>query len=89
MSFLHTFSIHFLVKMTKCMLQSKETNHFDTRCLTHELGVVRVVFVERKKEWICVCVKSNVLHSKFRKKRKEFETEDNNIDSLQKKLKLM
>ena len=37
----------------------------------------------------CVCVKSNVLCSKFRKKWKEFETEDNNIDSLQKKLKLM
>ena len=32
---------------------------------------------------------SNALRSKSRKKRKEIETEDNNIDSLQKKLKLM
>ena len=34
-------------------------------------------------------VKSNALHSKSRKKRKEIETEDNNIDGLQKKLKVM
>ena len=92
MSFLHAFSIHFLVKMTKCMLQSKETNHFDTRCLTHVLGVVSS-FRKKKKRMdlyvLCVCVKSNVLCSKFRKKWKEFETEDNNINSLQKKLKLM
>ena len=34
-------------------------------------------------------VKSNALRSKSRKKRKKIKTEDNNIDSLQKKLKLM
>ena len=34
-------------------------------------------------------VKSNALHSKSRKKRKEIENEDNNIDGLQKKLKVM
>ena len=33
-------------------------------------------------------MKSNALRSKSRKKRKEIETEGNNIDSLQKKLKL-
>ena len=84
MSFLHTFSIHFLVEITKCMLEIKENNHFDTQCLTH---VAVVVSSFRRKEWMCV--KSNVLRSKFREKRKEFETKDNNIDSLQKKLKLM
>ena len=34
-------------------------------------------------------MKSNALRSKSRKKGKEIETEDKNIDGLQKKLKLM
>ena len=34
-------------------------------------------------------MKSNALRSKSRIKRKEIETEDNNIDGLQKELKLM
>ena len=68
MSFLHAFSIHFLVEITKCML------------------VVVSSFRRKEKNGF---VKSNILRSKFREKRNEFETEDNNIDSLQKKLKLM
>ena len=40
MSFLHEFSIFqfiFFLEKTKCMLQSKESDQFDTRSLTHVL----------------------------------------------------
>ena len=52
-SFLHDFSIHFLLKKTKCILQSKETDQFHTQRLTHVVVLI-IGFVEKKKpEWIC------------------------------------
>ena len=52
-SFLHDFSIHFLLKTTKCILQSKETDQFDTQRLTHVVVLI-IGFVGKKKtEWIC------------------------------------
>ena len=76
------------MKKTKCMLQSKETDQFDTRCLTHVVVVVSG-FPWEKKNRMDLLVKSNTLRSKSCKKRKDVETEDNNIHGLQKKLKLM
>ena len=55
-SFLHDFSIHFLLKKTKCMLQSKETDQFDTRRVTH---IVVVSAFRRKKNRVDFLVKSN------------------------------
>ena len=51
-SFLHDFSIHFLVKKTKCILQSKETHQLDTQRLTYVVVLI-IGFVEKKTEWIC------------------------------------
>ena len=82
MSYLHEFSvfqfIFFFLEKSKCMLQSKESVQFDNRRPTHVL--VGVSGFRREK---------NALRSKSRKKRKKIKTEDNNIDSLQKKLKLI
>ena len=44
---------------------------------------------EKKKNRMDLLVKSNALGSKSRKKQKEIEIEDNYVDGLQKKLKLM
>ena len=45
------FSIHFFfLEKTKCMLQSKESDLFDTRRLTHALVVVSGFRRERKKQ---------------------------------------
>ena len=70
------------------MLQSKETNQFNPRCLTHVLVVVSG-FPWEKKHRMDLLVKSNTLRSKSCKKQKDIETEDNNIHGLQKELKLM
>ena len=69
------------------MLQSKESDQFDTRRPTHVL--VGVSGFRREKNRMDLLVKSNAFRSKFRTKRKKIKTEDNNIDSLQKKLKLI
>ena len=45
-------------------------------------------FRRKKKDRMDLLVKSNALRSKSRKKRKEIENEDN-IDGLQRKLKVM
>ena len=70
------------------MLQSKESDQFDTRRPTHVLVGVSG-FRREKKNRMDLLVKPNALRSKSCKKRKKIKTEDNNIDSLQKKLKLM
>ena len=64
-------------------IQSKETDQFNTQRLTHVVVLI-ISFVEKKPADL-----SNALRSKSRKKRKEIETEDNNIDCLQKRLKVM
>ena len=46
-SFLHDFSIDFLLKKTKCILQSKKTDQFDSQSLTH-VAVWIMSFVEKK-----------------------------------------
>ena len=46
-SFLHDFSIHFLLKKTECIQQSKETDQFDTQRLT-DVVVLIIGFVEKK-----------------------------------------
>ena len=72
------------------MLQSKETDEFNTQCLTHVVVVLSgFLWKTKKQNGMDLLVKSNALRSKSRKKRKKIKTEDNNIDSLQKKLKLM
>ena len=67
-------------------IQSKEIDQFDTQRLTHVVVLI-TGFVEKKTGDLLV--KSNALSSKSCKKRKEIETEDNNVDGLQKKLKVM
>ena len=79
-SFLYDFSIDFLFKKTKCILQSKETDQFDSQRLTH-VAVLIIAFVEKKNR-VDLLVKSNALRLKSRKKRKQIETEDNNIRSM-------
>ena len=78
--FLYDFSIDFLLKKTKCTLQSKETDQFDSQRLTHVVVLI-IAFVE-KKDRVNLLVKSNALRSKSRKKWKQIETEDNNIHSM-------
>ena len=51
--------------------------------------VVVVSGFRMKKKTMDFLVKSNALRSKSRKKWNDIETEDNNIDALQNKLKLM
>ena len=44
-SFLEDFELYFLLEKTKSMLQSKESNQFDTLRLTHVVFVVSVFVV--------------------------------------------
>ena len=48
-SFLHDFSLHFLLKKTKCILQSKETDQFDTQRPTHVVVLI-IGFVGKKRQ---------------------------------------
>ena len=63
----------------KRMLQSKQSNQFDTLRLTH------VVVVSG---FCCECLLP-IPSSSFREKHKQVENEEKNIDGLQKKLKRM
>ena len=61
------------------MLQSKQSNQFDTLHQTHVVVVVS--------GFCCECLLQ--IPSSFREKQKEVENEEKNIDGLQKKLKRM
>ena len=69
------------------MLQGKESDQFDTQRLTHVEVVVSCF--GRGKKLSGFFGEVNCFALKICKKRKEIETEDNNIDGWQKKLKLM
>ena len=62
---------------------TKETNEFNTCSGCGQW------FLNEKKKTMDFLVKSNALRSKSGKKWNDIETEDNNIDALQNKLKLM
>ena len=68
--------MHFLSEKMKSILQSKQSNQFDTLCLTHVV-VVSVVFV--------VNAFFQIPSSPFCEKRKVVENEEKSIDGLQKK----
>ena len=75
----HKFSSRFWsvfsFRNAKSILQSKQSNQFDTLCLTHVVAVVS--------GFHCECF----LPNSFLLNRKEVENEEKNIDRLQKKLK--
>ena len=66
--------MYFLLEKMKRMLQSKQSDQFDSLHLTHVVVVVS-----------SFCFECFLL----REKRKEVESEEKNIDGLQKKLKRM
>ena len=72
--------MHFLSEKMKSMLQTKQSDQFDTLPLIHEVVVVSGF-------------RGNAFYqipsSSFRFSQKEVENEDKNIDGLQKKLKWM
>ena len=72
------FEMHFFSEKTKSMLQSKQSDQFDTLPLTHE-----VVVVSGFRENAFFQIPSSSFHFS----RKEGENEEKNIDGLQKKLK--
>ena len=74
-SFLQDFEMHFLSEKIKSMLQSKQSNQFDTLRLTHVVVVVSGF-----------CSESFLPNSFFLllQKPREVENEENNIDGLQK-----
>ena len=70
-----------LSEKIKSMLQSKQSDQFDTLRLTHVYYLRSVVFV--------VNAFFQIPSSSFRKKLKEDENEEKNIDGLLKMLKQM
>ena len=81
-SYLQDFEIHFLSEKTKSMLQSKQSDQFDTLRLIHVVVVVSGFRCER------FLPNYFFLFSLSRGKRLH-EIEEKNIDGLQKKLKRM
>ena len=69
--------MHFLLGKMNSMLQSKQSDQFDTLRPTHVYYLRSVVFV--------VNAFFQIPSSSFHTKRKEFENEEKNIDGLQKK----
>ena len=72
--------MHFLLEKMKRMLQSKQSDQFDTLRLTHVVVVVS--------GFCCECL-LQIPSSSFREKHKQVENEEKNIDGLQEKLKRM
>ena len=70
--------MHFLLEKMKRMLQSKQSDQFDTLRLTHVVVVV---------SGFCRESLLQIPSSSFREKQKEVENEEKNIDGLQKKAK--
>ena len=62
------------------MLQSKQSNQFDTQGLTHVVAVVSGFHCDAFIQ---------IPSSSFRKKRKDVENEEKTVDGLQKKLRRM
>ena len=73
--------MHFLSEKMKSMLQSKQSDQFDTLRLTY----VVVVVSGFRCEWFL----PNTFFLFPREKRKKFETEEKSVDGQQKKLKQM
>ena len=71
--------MHFLLENTKSILQSKQSDQFDTLCLTHDVVLVS--------GFCCECFLS-IPSPSFCEKRKETENEEKNIGGLQKKAKV-
>ena len=71
--------MHFLSEKMKSMLQSKQSDQFDTLRLTY----VVVVVSGFRCEWFL----PNTFFLFPREKRKKFETEEKSVDGQQKKLK--